>query len=884
MRYFVPVPILCCLPSIQGGATPPSALDLTNRLCSQDVARTNSENFTEGCQLTFTALDEGNIIYAFNDPQPDVCTGDYIFPLFYSEPLWNRQLRAIMYLCLLGWCFLGVAIISDNFMAAIEVVTAQERVVMAKDESGNLVEKKVFVWNDTVANLSLMALGSSAPEILLSVIETVGSLDKVPEDGLGASTIVGSAAFNLFMITAICMPSIPNGEKRDIEDYGVFIITSSFSVFAYVWMLFVLNDSVITPLEAVLTFLYFPLLLLLSWAQSNKWWGHFGCNLDLKVIPEAHISAENRPRKLSITPLDARLTEHHGVIQIDDDLEGKLKVSEMIQKMEPKDFEKMTPEQIALKAADEMQSFGKSSRMRYRINAIHQMVGGKRVVKPRPRPSLITKTMSLLSPKLPKASPFDEVSFLPIITFQAGKHSVNEGAGSIFIPVLRIGDLSLPSTVHYETQSGTAIAGDDYVHVQGKLEFAPQEEVKEIKIEIVNDQRAEDDENFFVNLMVKGGETSNNVNLKDATFIKTEVVIIDDDAAGFFSFTEGAMAVKESDKKLNVTVTRSNGCDGPIKVKYATVNGTARDGKDYHATMGMLLFAHGEVEKQFEIVIIDDKEYSKDVNFGIELEFSDEETQAEFGEHKFLSVTITNDANYAMVVDQITELMHIHLEQMDLSTETWGEQIKNALTVQGEDGEEPSTIDMVMHILTFGWKVLFSIVPPTSYFNGWLSFVVSLMLIGVVTVAVGDIAKIFGCLIGIPNPLTAITLVALGTSLPDTFASKLAAVNDRNADAAVGNVTGSNAVNVFLGLGLPWMIGAFYKQSQGKEFIVLSGTLEKSVTIFCVCAAAFFVIMTVRRRMGWGELGGPSTPKYISALLLMMLWIGYVVASALTMS
>ena len=51
---------------------------------------------------------------------------------------------------------------------------------------------------------------------------------------------------------------------------------------------------------------------------------------------------------------------------------------------------------------------------------------------------------------------------------------------------------------------------------------------------------------------------------------------------------------------------------------------------------------------------------------------------------------------------------------------------------------------------------------------------------------------------------------AAGTSLPDTFASKSAAVNNDSADAAVGNVTGSNSVNVFLGLGLPWTIAAIY--------------------------------------------------------------------------
>ena len=56
----------------------------------------------------------------------------------------------------------------------------------------------------------------------------------------------------------------------------------------------------------------------------------------------------------------------------------------------------------------------------------------------------------------------------------------------------------------------------------------------------------------------------------------------------------------------------------------------------------------------------------------------------------------------------------------------------------------------------------------------------------------------------------AITFVTLGTSLPDTFASKAAAVGEKTADNAIGNVTGSNSVNVFLGLGLPWTIAAIY--------------------------------------------------------------------------
>ena len=45
------------------------------------------------------------------------------------------------------------------------------------------------VWNPTVANLTLMALGSSAPEILLSVIEIMSNNYYSGE--LGPSTIVG---------------------------------------------------------------------------------------------------------------------------------------------------------------------------------------------------------------------------------------------------------------------------------------------------------------------------------------------------------------------------------------------------------------------------------------------------------------------------------------------------------------------------------------------------------------------------------------------------------------------------------------------------------------------------------------------------------------------
>jgi len=71
-----------------------------------------------------------------------------------------------------------------------------------------------------------------------------------------------------------------------------------------------------------------------------------------------------------------------------------------------------------------------------------------------------------------------------------------------------------------------------------------------------------------------------------------------------------------------------------------------------------------------------------------------------------------------------------------------------------------------MHFLTVFWKVLFAFVPPTDYWNGWACFVVSILMIGLLTAFIGDLASHFGCTIGLKDSVTAVVFVALGTSVP----------------------------------------------------------------------------------------------------------------------
>jgi solute carrier family 8 (sodium/calcium exchanger) len=247
---------------------------------------------------------------------------------------------------------------------------------------------------------------------------------------------------------------------------------------------------------------------------------------------------------------------------------------------------------------------------------------------------------------------------------------------------------------------------------------------------------------------------------------------------------------------------------------------------------------------------------------------------------------------------------YVNVDMVCGGFEDWKDQIMEALFVNGslEEQREAPIGDWAKHLIALPWKVIFATVPPTSMFGGWLCFVISIMYIGLVTMLVGDAASLFGCLIGLEDQITAITCVALGTSLPDTFASMSAAINDPTADASIGNVTGSNCVNVFFGLGLPWILASVYWHVNGKTdawkeryepdgqllsildadlfadggFVVPAGGLVFSVLTFLLVSLICMGTLAVRRRVIGAELGGPVALKKATSLLFLLLWCFYV--------
>jgi len=797
------------------------------------------------------------------------CATEGLLLPFFSEYTWPEWARATLYCLGLLYCFMGVAIIADIFMGSIEKITSKTKKVYlttsAKDEPEVF---EVRVWSDAVANLTLMALGSSAPEILLSCIEVVGN--NFNSGKLGPGTIVGSAAFNLFVISAVCVMSIPKGEDRTIKDVKVFGVTASFSLMAYIWLLIILVFSSADEVhvwEAAVTLAMFPLLVFVAWMAEKDLCGRGGGEEPSKQMELGSIEPGDKLVKERQYFRDGRL-----------DRDGLVKFIKEVKK-----YPGLTDEDAAVLAASKLVESQSHSRMWYRVGAVRSMTGGRKT-----QPQLTMKLKEVYNalnehpeaPTLgdvPAVKPFENA----VIDFHASSCAVMENIGTFAVELRRTGRLDTRVSVRVETIEGTATETQDYVPINKVVTFPPGEDKLTLDVEIVNDNQWEPDEEFYLRLsLLNEQKERENVQLGRVSIM--EIVILNDDEPGTISFQRRGVLVKESVGAASIPVVRRNGADGEVSVKWRTIDKSAINGKDFRGGEGIITFKHTEVELNLEIPIIDDMSAEKDEHFEIEL--FDAAGGAKIGAINRTAVTITNDDDFDTVLSKMMLMTSANMDAMQVHHETYMGQLKDALNVNGGDIDNASAGDYFMHFFTFGWKVLFALVPPPSVLGGWLCFFVSLAAIGVLTAIIGDLATIFGCLVGMKPSVTAITFVALGTSLPDTFASKAAAVQERHADNAIGNITGSNSVNVFLGLGLPWLIASLHHYFNGSTFQVKAGDLGFSVGLFTALSVVCLGLIVARRLLavcGKAELGGPVVVKYVCGAFMIALWFIYVIVSSL---
>ena len=69
----------------------------------------------------------------------------------------------------------------------------------------------------------------------------------------------------------------------------------------------------------------------------------------------------------------------------------------------------------------------------------------------------------------------------------------------------------------------------------------------------------------------------------------------------------------------------------------------------------------------------------------------------------------SKNSEFNSVLNRFAELANAKVNSMEVHHGTWAGQFKNAMNVNGGDIENASTADYVMHFLTFGWKVAYSV-------------------------------------------------------------------------------------------------------------------------------------------------------------------------------
>eukprot|EP00927_Polykrikos_kofoidii_P066712 TRINITY_DN6226_c0_g1_i1.p1 TRINITY_DN6226_c0_g1~~TRINITY_DN6226_c0_g1_i1.p1 ORF type:complete len:868 (-),score=145.67 TRINITY_DN6226_c0_g1_i1:25-2628(-) len=767
--------------------------------------------------------------------------GTTLLPLFGEyEKTWPNPLRGILYFSGLLWLFMGVGIVCDQFMGAIEEITSTERVVWKEVRPGVKHKFRVKIWNGTVANLTLMALGSSAPEILLNVSEI--TLNDFFAGDLGPSTIVGSAAFNLLVISAICVVALPDGELKKIENFGVFLLTATASVFAYIWLviiLFVISKDRVELWEALLTLCFFPILVIAAYLADIG--VICGCASPSAQISEAQIKAIETQYGKQL-PLEAMKLIH------------------------------------ARECDDKPVAISKAA------------IRGT-VVKG------FTQTFTQTS--LMSGGGDAPLSF----GFARQSYTVLECCGTVKLRVVASRRHSSEVCLQYTTRDGSAKAGVRYSETSGTVIFLPLQMEQVIDIPILDNDVYDADQVFYVSLTsIEAGDVGSQANI---TSSEAAVTIINDDLPGILDFDTNEIFV-DSGSCVRLGVIRKHGTSTRISCQYRTVDVSAVGDRDYKTAKGEIVFEDGEVSQTILLEILTDRDGRNNEVFKVVLDCASPGVKFNAdtdggSESAVCDVTIHGTSSQA-AASALT-----NHDMLMKNCAAYSEQITSAFICNGsfEEQANASVGDWIFHALTLCWKVLFLVgVPPRGFFGGWLSFLCALTMIGFVTIVISDMAGLFGCVVELQDEITAITLVALGTSLPDTLASKLAAQVNPTADDCIGNVTGSNCVNVFLGLGLPWTIGALFWHFHGRDadwdnhlyqgepfktrfgqtyreggFMVPAGSLTFSVVVFTVCATCCIGVLVGRRSILGGELGGSKRVALLHACFLVSLWLIYVVLS-----
>ena len=182
--------------------------------------------------------------------------------------------------------------------------------------------------------------------------------------------------------------------------------------------------------------------------------------------------------------------------------------------------------------------------------------------------------------------------------------------------------------------------------------------------------------------------------------------------------------------------------------------------------------------------------------------------------------------------------------------------------------DEEETVDVE---LKTGWKrilipldiILEKFFPPTRYY--FAMFAISIIIIAALCWVLVESAIGVSRIIHIPELIIALTVLAVGTSVPDMISSVVVSKQGCGG-MGVRNAVGSNIFDILIGLGLPWLVYIIYTGG------VLVGESEKgldrSIIFLFISVLVVFFTFWIRK---W-KVGPGIGYFFIIAYLFYLIW------------
>jgi len=156
-------------------------------------------------------------------------------------------------------------------------------------------------------------------------------------------------------------------------------------------------------------------------------------------------------------------------------------------------------------------------------------------------------------------------------------------------------------------------------------------------------------------------------------------------------------------------------------------------------------------------------------------------------------------------------------------------------------------IEFLMH-----WTIPASGTPENPTNKYMWSFVVACIWIAGLSWLMVKFATSIGCIIGVGPVLLGTTFLALGTSIPDSMSTIIAAKKGEGP-MAVSNTLGSNIFDMQIAIGLPWLL---YSWALGEPYEINHGNMAGPIVFLLYSAFALHFGLSLfgwklRKRLGF---------------------------------